>query len=650
MQNSKEEEKAPSGIGTEKNSFSPVNSGSETSSLLGESTLSMQDHSENNDSFHHTEEELLRLTLVNRYDIIKCLGTGNMGIVFLANELALDRDVVIKMLPEHYFQDNNFIFRFKREARLAAKLEHPNIVRIYQISEEKNICFIVMNYISGGTLTEQIEQHGPLPLEKILTWSMDIVSALAYAHDHDIIHRDLKPDNIMIDKDNRAIVTDFGIARATQDPKITQTGLIIGTPKYMSPEQAIGEEVDIRSDIYSMGLIIYEMATKNFPFDSKGIQYYLYSHISKKPVPPRRYNSDIPSWLNDIILKCLEKDPNKRFQGTHDLRIALSEHKSPEPVVKVKSSVDLADSVVSQKKISWIPQQANQINSDTREYVNNILNEIPNLPVNTRRLILQVSDMDSDSKEIAKLASSDPVLVSSILQDVNSSYYGLSRKTSNLHFAIVRLGLSEVRRIVLKQCFSDELSADWSFKGYNTRSIWQHSYLVSICTEYFAKRVMPKMVGSLITYSILHDIGKFVLFKLAMKMKRDQIPLPDPEVLKKTSLMLQKEEALFNVNHTIVGSLLAEKWELPEQVCSVIEYHHNPSFLDIDSIPLEILNQSVIICLSDIIIHRLLQSKDEIPVPEPEYFDITGLEYPLEKNISPELKETIANAHQYLKS
>jgi len=610
----------------------------------------MSDHSENNNQSHKTEEDLLRLTLANRYEIIKPLGSGNMAVVYLAHELSLDRDVAIKVLFLNYLHDTKFISQFKREARLAAKLEHPRIVRIFQISEDKNICYIIMNYIPGGTLTGHIKQYGPLQLEKILIWSMDITSALAYAHEQGIIHRDLKPDNIMIDNHNSAVVTDFGIARVIQDPKMTLSGVVIGTPKYMSPEQAKFEEADTRSDIYSMGLILYEMATKRFPFDAKDILSYLHLHITQIPDAPKKYNPEISLWLNNIILKCLEKDPDKRFQNASNLRIALSEYKSSQPVVKVNSVVDSADSVVDQKKVSWIPMQADQINSDISKYINHILDEIPNLPVHTRKLILVVSDMDSDSREIAKLASSDPVLVSTILKVVNSSYYGLKNKTSNLHFAIARLGLNEVRRIVLKQCFSDELSADWNFKGYNTQGIWEHSYLVSICTEYFAKRITPKTVGNMITYSILHDIGKFVLFKLAMKMKRDQIPPADPDVLKTTSLMLQKEEALFNVNHAIVGGLLAERWELPEKICSVIEYHHNPSFLDIDSIPLEILNPSVIICLSDIIIHRMVQSKGEIPEPEPEYFEIAGLEYPLEKNISSELKSAIASARQLLKN
>lgn len=280
-------------------------------------------------SQEQTDEDIIRTTLAGRYEICEKIGVGGMASVYRARDIALNREVAVKILPRVFLRDEQFIKRFKREAKLAAMLEHPNIFKIYEISKEHGICYFVMNYIPGGTLTEQMKLQDSLPLDTVIRWSRDICAALSHAHELGIIHRDLKPDNIMIDKNNSAVVMDFGIAHAARGTNLTQTGAVLGTPQYMSPDQACGKELDARSDIYSLGMVLYQMATGSLPFQADDPVSLMYMQVHETPKAPDAYNPAIPRWLNDIIMKCLEKNPDNRFSNARELRFALASQKSP---------------------------------------------------------------------------------------------------------------------------------------------------------------------------------------------------------------------------------------------------------------------------------------------------------------------------------
>ena len=290
-------------------------------SAIGEVVSSLGDTGEQETM--DEEERLLRERLAGRYEVMRRLGKGGMATVYLAREVALNREVAIKVLPQAYLRDEEFVARFKREAQVSAGLEHPHIVRVYAISQEPDLCYFVMNCIPGGSVGDRLEAQGVLGVDEIVQWGMDACSALAYAHRHGVIHRDLKPDNIMLDENGRGVVTDFGIARAAVGTRLTQTGVAIGTPHYMSPEQAMGRELDGRSDIYSLGVVLYQMATGGLPFVATDPASLIYMHVHEAPEAPDVRNAGLTGWLAGIIMRCLSKEPDDRFGDVASLGEAL---------------------------------------------------------------------------------------------------------------------------------------------------------------------------------------------------------------------------------------------------------------------------------------------------------------------------------------
>jgi len=297
----------------------------------------------------------------------------------------------------------------------------------------------------------------------------------------------------------------------------------------------------------------------------------------------------------------------------------------------------------------WKPIQRKDVDSKTLKIVKGFIDETPNLPVHIHKLLQIVSDSDTESLEVAKAASADPGLVTKILRVINSSYYGLSHKTDNIHFAIVLLGFNEVRKIALETSLSSMFREGKSYGGYDTTGLWEHCYLVSICAEAIGQSLEYSQPGELVTFGMLHDIGKNVLFKLAVIMKKKGIA-PYRQVHEDgLSCLSEKEEALFGITHAIAGGMLAEKWDLSERICTILEYHHHPSFRGIDSIPTDYLNDIAMVSISDAIISQV---EDDIrhPEPSPEFFDVLGLTPPLEKCLTAELLEKIEEAKRFVKA
>jgi beta-lactam-binding protein with PASTA domain/tRNA A-37 threonylcarbamoyl transferase component Bud32 len=257
-----------------------------------------------------------------RYRIVRKLGTGGMANVYLAEDQELGRRVAIKILDDRHASDEQFVERFRREAKNAAGLSHPNIVSIYDRGEAEGTYYIAMEYLDGRSLKELIVSRGPAPVNVTIEYARQILQALRFAHRNAIVHRDIKPHNVLVDADGRLKVTDFGIARAGAS-EMTEAGSIIGTAQYLSPEQAKGTTVDHRSDIYSIGVVLYELLTGRVPFTGDTAVEIAMRHLSAVPEAPSALRPDVPHELDMVVLRALAKDPDDRYQSAEEMDAEL---------------------------------------------------------------------------------------------------------------------------------------------------------------------------------------------------------------------------------------------------------------------------------------------------------------------------------------
>ena len=257
--------------------------------------------------------ELTRGTLfADRYEIIEELGTGGMGSVYKAVDKKLNEDVAIKLLKKEIASDRKTIERFANELKLARRIVHKNIGRMYELMEYQGTSFITMEFVPGENLKSFIRRIGKLPEEKAASIAKQVAEGLREAHHLGVIHRDLKPQNIMIDTEGNARIMDFGIARSVREAGITEAGMMVGTPEYMSPEQVEGKPADQRSDIYSLGIILYEMLTGRVPFEGDTLLSVAHKQKYEQPLDPRKLNPQIAVGLSRLILVCLEKEAGLR--------------------------------------------------------------------------------------------------------------------------------------------------------------------------------------------------------------------------------------------------------------------------------------------------------------------------------------------------
>jgi serine/threonine-protein kinase len=267
-------------------------------------------------------DSLIDTLFDGRYRIQRKLGAGGMADVYLAEDQELGRRVAIKILNSRHGNDDQFIERFRREAKNAAALNHPNIVSIYDRGEAEDTYYIAMEFLDGRTLKELIVSRGAAPINVAIEYARQILSALRFAHRHGIVHRDIKPHNVLVDGEGRVKVTDFGIARAGTS-QMTETGSIVGTAQYLSPEQARGGEVDPRSDLYSLGVVLYELLTGKTPFDGETPVEIAMKHLSNAPQPPSKLRPDVPPELDMVVLRALAKDPDERYKSADQMEADL---------------------------------------------------------------------------------------------------------------------------------------------------------------------------------------------------------------------------------------------------------------------------------------------------------------------------------------
>jgi serine/threonine protein kinase len=261
---------------------------------------------------------------LGNYQIVEELGRGGMAVVYRAYQPSLSRYVAIKVLPPQLAFDQEFVQRFLREARSAAGLRHPNIVVVHDVGEQGGLYYIVMEYLEGRTLKQVIEQEGSLPVARVARIVEQVASALDYAHQRGFIHRDVKPANIFVGEGDRVTLTDFGIAKAASEAEqLTRTGTLVGTPEYMSPEQAEGGVIDHRTDLYALGIVLYQMLTGQVPFKGNTPHSTLYAVVNHPPPLPRQINPALPPAVEAVVLKAVAKRPEQRFQRGAQMTAAL---------------------------------------------------------------------------------------------------------------------------------------------------------------------------------------------------------------------------------------------------------------------------------------------------------------------------------------
>lgn len=266
------------------------------------------------------------MIIAKRYSIKKLLGRGGMGSVYLAQDNELNVQVAMKFLKPDLGKDPIVLERFKREIVLARKIVHPNVVRIYDLGEHQGARFISMEYITGKSLKFRIKKAGPIPIDESISIINPICSALLAIHSLGIIHRDLKPQNILIDEMKTVKVVDFGIAHAADATEITGQGGLIGTPAYMSPEQVSGDAVDARSDLYALGIIMYEMLSGQLPYYSELPAALVMKHLTDQAVPLTDVMPTVPAFLSAMVAKLMEKDPSRRYSNVAELQKELNDH------------------------------------------------------------------------------------------------------------------------------------------------------------------------------------------------------------------------------------------------------------------------------------------------------------------------------------
>lgn len=262
---------------------------------------------------------------LGRYEVLGELGQGAMGVVYKAKDPLIDRVVAIKTINLGLAMDEKEEYegRFYQEAKAAGRLNHPNIVTIYDVGKSGDVAYIAMEFLEGRELRDVMNEGTLLPVDQVLNIVAQVAQGLAYAHEHDIVHRDVKPSNIMVIRDGNVKITDFGIARMASASVRTQTGMVLGSPKYMSPEQVMGKSIDQRSDIFSLGVMLYEMLTGQAPFDGENVNAIMYQTLNAIPPQPNTLNSAVPEMVNFIVAKALAKSVEDRYQNAKDFAVDL---------------------------------------------------------------------------------------------------------------------------------------------------------------------------------------------------------------------------------------------------------------------------------------------------------------------------------------
>lgn len=377
------------------------------------------------------KEWVTEAILSNRYRIIEELGRGGMGKVYKAVDTEINEEIALKLLKPEIVADKKLIERFRNELKIARKISHKNVCRMYHLGKDENTTFITMEYVDGEDLKSSIERKEKIPISDAIMIAEQIADGLAEAHRLGVVHRDLKPQNIMIDREGNAHIMDFGIARMMASPGMTNEGTIIGTPDYMSPEQVDGKEADQRADIYSLGVIVYEMVTGRVPFKGDTAMSVALKHKTEIPQNPRKLNVHIPESLDRLILKCMGKNKEQRFQSAASVLsnlVKIEKEIKGEAAISVEetSEIRMSEDSKFQNSIAVLPLKDMSPQKDQdyfceglAEELINALTQVKDLKVAARTSSFSFKGKDVDIREMGRILNVSTVLEGSVQKSGN---------------------------------------------------------------------------------------------------------------------------------------------------------------------------------------------------------------------------------------
>jgi putative nucleotidyltransferase with HDIG domain len=511
---------------------------------------------------------------IGNYRIVTELGGGAMGEVYFAEHAMMGRRAAVKIIREELSTNAEMVQRFINEARLVNRIGHPNIVEITDFGQIGTRYYIMMELLEGETLEERLEREHTLDEKTAVHIALQVTDALRAAHELGVVHRDLKPENIYLinrpPHNDVVKVLDFGIAKlmhptSSSAVNTTTPGAILGTPHYMSPEQCQGDEqLDHRSDVYSMGLVLYRMLTGALPFQGDSVVDILAAQISKQAVPPRELRPELTTRIESLILRSIEKSPDDRFADMRMLHDALAGKglimESPklptptpaEPVVAPEEEADQSRRVGS--RLARILVE--------RIHKNKLV--LPSMPLAARQCIDMLNDPQNGMTKVAVAIGRDPIIAPQVIRRSKSAMYGRNVKVKTIEQAVARLGARPLRQLLI------DLSARKLFESRNpairkaTRNLWEHSQAVATLARSLARR--RKDVDPEVAYlsGLLHDVGKPVAAALLLEAERS-VDAPPAAWLASGAWL-----GVVNECHREVGVALARSWELPEEILLAI--------------------------------------------------------------------------------
>lgn len=494
------------------------------------------------------------------YDIQRTLGKGGMATVFLAIQESLQRQVALKVLhadrtdvfdgPDDEYSHHE---RFVNEGRIVAGLNHPHIVQIFDIGATASTMFLAMEYVAGGDLQTRLQE--PLPPHKALEVIVRIGTALAEAHAQGVVHRDVKPANILFRADGTPLLSDFGIAKHSEDPSLTTTGHVLGSPYYISPEQADVGDVDGRADIYSLGIIFYEMLTCARPYQGLSPVKVILQHM-QAPIPKLPEGFEPYQPLLDTMMA---KDPDDRFPDAQTfVREAVEYLKAPPPRHDVTPARPSAQAV-----LKIVPEVCERFRNGILEDIERDRIVLPSLPDVVLRVRKVLESPDANGAQIAKVIASDPALSAHVLRVANSAFYCAQEPVIDLQRAVVRLGATVVSQVLMMLVVAQMYDARSrpKMKQYLTE-LWRKSTLVATISDQIAQRVGHLDRDAAMLAGLIHDIGALPILVWA-----EQIPhvISDPLTV----------GGIVQHLHTELGSAILRQWNYPEELVQVAAEHEH---------------------------------------------------------------------------